>query len=63
MNTASRPVRTLKPRSYDAVVMAVAPPGVPPRSASRRSAATASADHVLYDIKYVFKGSEVDGRL
>ncbi len=57
-----RPVRRLKPGTYDAVVMGVAHDefrrmgikGV--RELGRR-------DHVLYDIKYVFKADEVDGRL
>ena len=57
-----RPVRRLKPGTYDAVVMGVAHDefrrmgikGV--RELGRR-------EHVLYDIKYVFKADEVDGRL
>ena len=57
-----RPIRRLKPGTYDAVVMGVAHDefrrmgiaGV--RGLGRKS-------HVLYDIKYVFKADEVDGRL
>ena len=57
-----RPVRTLRPRTYDAVVMAVAHKqfrdvGV---AQIRRYA---RKQHVLYDIKHVFKRHEVDGRL
>jgi len=57
-----RPLRTLKPHHYDAIVLAVAHReftqlGVEKirRLARRR--------HVLYDIKHLFKRSEVDGRL
>jgi UDP-N-acetyl-D-galactosamine dehydrogenase len=57
-----RPVRRLKPGTYDAVVMGVAHDefrrmgvaGI--RELGRRN-------HVLYDIKYLFKADEVDGRL
>ncbi|MCZ8132980.1 MAG: Vi polysaccharide biosynthesis UDP-N-acetylglucosamine C-6 dehydrogenase TviB [Steroidobacteraceae bacterium] len=57
-----RPIRKLQPGTYDAVVMAVAHKefrelGVP---GIRR---LAKKQHVLYDIKHVFKRSEVDGRL
>ena len=57
-----RPVRSLTPRTYDAVVMAVA----------HREFAELGAEgvrklckknHVVYDIKHVFRASEVDGRL
>ena len=41
--------------SYDAIVMARRPRRVPSRWASGRSARSASATHVLYDIKYVFE--------
>ncbi|HXQ31315.1 MAG TPA: Vi polysaccharide biosynthesis UDP-N-acetylglucosamine C-6 dehydrogenase TviB [Steroidobacteraceae bacterium] len=57
-----RPVRKLEPHRYDAIVLAVAHReftelGVEKirRLAKRR--------HVLYDIKHLFKRSEVDGRL
>jgi UDP-N-acetyl-D-galactosamine dehydrogenase len=57
-----RPVRRPRPGSYDAIVMGVAHDefrqmgiaGV--RELGRKV-------HVLYDIKYVFKADEVDGRL
>ncbi len=57
-----RPVRRLKPGTYDAVVMGVAHDkfrsmGIAGVRALGRKA------HVLYDIKYVFKADEVDGRL
>ena len=57
-----RPIRTLTPRTYDAVVVAVA----------HREFAELGAEgvrklckknHVVYDIKHVFPASEVDGRL
>jgi UDP-N-acetyl-D-glucosamine/UDP-N-acetyl-D-galactosamine dehydrogenase len=59
---AIRPIRSLKGNLYDVVVVAVA----------HRQFRELSADgvrklgrknHVLYDIKHVFKASEVDGRL
>jgi UDP-N-acetyl-D-glucosamine/UDP-N-acetyl-D-galactosamine dehydrogenase len=57
-----RPVRRLKPGTYDAVVMGVA------HDEFRRMGiagirALGCKTHVLYDIKYVFKADEVDGRL
>ena len=57
-----RPVRRLKPGTYDAVVMGVA------HDEFRRMGiagirALGRKTHVLYDIKYVFKADEVDGRL
>ena len=57
-----RPVKRPKPGMYDAVVMGVAhnefrAMGIDKvRSFGRKN-------HVLYDIKYVFKAGEVDGRL
>jgi UDP-N-acetyl-D-galactosamine dehydrogenase len=57
-----RPVKRPKPGTYDAVVMGVAHDeframGIDKvRSFGRKN-------HVLYDIKYVFKAKEVDGRL
>jgi UDP-N-acetyl-D-glucosamine/UDP-N-acetyl-D-galactosamine dehydrogenase len=57
-----RPIRTPKPRRYDAIVMAVAHNefkqlGIDKvrRLAKRR--------HVVYDIKHIFKRADVDGRL
>jgi UDP-N-acetyl-D-glucosamine/UDP-N-acetyl-D-galactosamine dehydrogenase len=57
-----RPVRRLKPGTYDAVVMGVA------HDKFRRMGiagvrALGRKEHVLYDIKYVFRADEVDGRL
>jgi UDP-N-acetyl-D-galactosamine dehydrogenase len=57
-----RPVRRLKPGRYDAIVMGVA------HQEFRRMGiadvrALAKKEHVLYDIKYVFPGDQVDGRL
>ena len=57
-----RPIRTLRPKHYDVVVVAVAhrqfrelgAAGV--RKLCRKT-------HVVYDIKHVFKAGEVDGRL
>jgi UDP-N-acetyl-D-glucosamine/UDP-N-acetyl-D-galactosamine dehydrogenase len=57
-----RPIRTLTPRTYDTVVVAV----------GHREFAELGAEgvrklckknHVVYDIKHVFRSSEVDGRL
>ena len=57
-----RPVRRLKPGTYDAVVMGVAHDKF--RSMGIASVrALGRKDHVLYDIKYVFRADEVDGRL
>jgi len=57
-----RPVRRLRPGTYDAVVMGVA------HDKFRRMGiagvrALGRKEHVLYDIKYVFRADEVDGRL
>ena len=57
-----RPVRRLKPGNYDAVVMGVA------HDEFRRMGIAGvrglgRKNHVLYDIKYLFKADEVDGRL
>ncbi len=57
-----RPVRRLKPGTYDAVVMGVAHDKF--RSMGIAGVrALGRKDHVLYDIKYVFRADEVDGRL
>ncbi len=57
-----RPVRELQPRRYDAGVVAVAH-----REFRDLGAAgvrkLCKKNHVLYDIKHVFKSDEVDGRL
>jgi UDP-N-acetyl-D-galactosamine dehydrogenase len=57
-----RPVRTLRPRTYDAIVMAVAHQQFRDLGVDqiRRYA---RKQHVLYDIKHVFRRDEVDGRL
>ena len=57
-----KPVTTMRKGSYDTIVMAVAHKefremGLP------QIRALAKRDHVLYDIKYLFKANEVDGRL
>jgi len=57
-----RPVRKLKDRHYDAVVMAVAHREFR-ELGLRKIRSYGKPGHVLYDIKYVFKGHEVDGRL
>ena len=57
-----RPVRRLKPGTYDAVVMGVAHDKF--RSMGIAGVrALGRKGHVLYDIKYVFRADEVDGRL
>jgi UDP-N-acetyl-D-glucosamine/UDP-N-acetyl-D-galactosamine dehydrogenase len=57
-----RPIRTLTPRTYDVAVVAVAH-----REFSDLGAEgvrkLCKKNHVLYDIKHVFRASEVDGRL
>jgi UDP-N-acetyl-D-galactosamine dehydrogenase len=57
-----RPVRKLKDRHYDAVVMAVAHKEFR-ELGLRKIRSYGKPGHVLYDIKYVFKDHEVDGRL
>jgi UDP-N-acetyl-D-galactosamine dehydrogenase len=57
-----RPVRRLKPGTYDAVVMGVAHQEFR-RMGIAKIREFAKKDHVLYDIKYVFRADEVDGRL
>jgi UDP-N-acetyl-D-galactosamine dehydrogenase len=57
-----RPTRTLKPRSYDAVVLAVAHREFRALGL-KKIRSYGKRNHVLYDIKYLFKGHEVDGRL
>jgi UDP-N-acetyl-D-galactosamine dehydrogenase len=57
-----RPIRRLRPGSYDAVVMGVAHDEFR-RMGIARVRELGRKDHVLYDIKYVFRADEVDGRL
>ncbi len=57
-----RPIRHPKKGAYDAIVMAVAHNEFKEMGA-RDVRAFAKKPHVLYDIKYVFRPEEVDGRL
>src|SRR5687767_14054452 len=57
-----RPVKRLRPGSYDAIVMGVAHRQFREMGIARIRA-LAKKRHVLYDIKYVFGRDEVDGRL
>jgi UDP-N-acetyl-D-galactosamine dehydrogenase len=57
-----RPIQKLKPGTYDAVVMGVAHDDFR-KMGLARIRELARKNHVLYDIKYVFKADEVDGRL
>ena len=57
-----RPVRKLKAGTYDAVVMGVAHKEFRAMGI-QKVRALAKKTHVLYDIKYVFRADEVDGRL
>jgi UDP-N-acetyl-D-glucosamine/UDP-N-acetyl-D-galactosamine dehydrogenase len=57
-----RPVRKTKPGTYDAIVMGVAHKQFRDMGIDKVRA-LAKKNHVLYDIKYVFKADEVDGRL
>jgi UDP-N-acetyl-D-galactosamine dehydrogenase len=57
-----RPIKKLKPGTYDAVVMGVAHDEFR-KMGLVRIRELARKNHVLYDIKYVFKADEVDGRL
>jgi UDP-N-acetyl-D-galactosamine dehydrogenase len=57
-----RPVKRLRPGSYDAIVMGVAHRQFREMGIARIRA-LAKKRHVLYDIKYVFDRDEVDGRL
>ena len=57
-----RPVRRLRDGVYDAIVMGVAHDEFQ-RMGVERIRALARRNHVLYDIKYLFKPDEVDGRL
>ncbi len=57
-----RPVARLKNGTYDAVLMGVAHREFRAMGIERVRA-LAKKQHVLYDIKYVFRGDQVDGRL
>ena len=57
-----RPVKKLKDGSYDAVVMGVAHEQFR-KMGIAKVRELGRKNHVLYDIKYVFKADEVDGRL
>ncbi len=57
-----RPVKQLRAGTYDAIVMAVAHDEFR-KMGIGRIRKLARKNHVLYDIKYVFKADEVDGRL
>jgi len=57
-----RPVKRLKDGTYDAVVMGVAHREFR-KMGIQKVRALAKKTHVLYDIKYVFRADEVDGRL
>jgi UDP-N-acetyl-D-glucosamine/UDP-N-acetyl-D-galactosamine dehydrogenase len=57
-----RPVKKLKEGSYDAVVMGVAHDEFR-KMGIDRIRKLGRKEHVLYDIKYVFRADEVDGRL
>jgi UDP-N-acetyl-D-glucosamine/UDP-N-acetyl-D-galactosamine dehydrogenase len=57
-----RPIRTLKPRHYDAVVIAVAHRQFRELGA-QRVRRLGRRRHVLYDIKHVFPAEAADGRL
>ena len=57
-----RPVKRLKPGSYDAVVMGVAHQEFR-KMGIAKVREFGKKEHVLYDIKYVFRADEVDGRL
>jgi len=57
-----RLVRKLRPGTYDAIVMGVAHEQFR-KMGIARIRELARKNHVLYDIKYVFRADEVDGRL
>ncbi len=57
-----RPIRKLKPGTYDAIVMGVAHKEFRAMGIGKVRA-LGKKSHVLYDIKYVFRTGEVDGRL
>jgi UDP-N-acetyl-D-galactosamine dehydrogenase len=55
-------VKKVKPGSYDAIIMGVAHKEFRDMGI-RKIRELGKKSHVLYDIKYVFKAAEVDGRL
>ena len=55
-------MKTVKEKNYDAVVLAVAHKEFRTLGL-RKIRSYGKPVHVLYDIKYLFKGHEVDGRL
>jgi UDP-N-acetyl-D-galactosamine dehydrogenase len=57
-----KPVKRLRKGAYDAIVMAVAHRQFR-EMGLRKVRALGKRPHVLYDIKYVFRADEVDGRL
>jgi UDP-N-acetyl-D-galactosamine dehydrogenase len=57
-----RPIRKLRTGTYDAIVMGVAHQEFR-QMGVRKIRELGRKNHVLYDIKYVFKAAEVDGRL
>jgi UDP-N-acetyl-D-galactosamine dehydrogenase len=57
-----RPLKKAKPGTYDAIVMGVAHKEFRKMGVDQIRA-LGKKTHVLYDIKYVFKAEEVDGRL
>ena len=57
-----RPVRQLKPRHYDAIVLAVAHREFKALGVTKIRR-LAKRQHVIYDIKHAFKRADVDGRL
>ena len=57
-----KPLRRLKPGSYDAIVIGVAHDQFR-RMGIAKIRELGRRNHVLYDIKYVFPAADVDGRL
>lgn len=57
-----RPVRKIKSGTYDAVIMGVAHQEFRDMGI-KKVRALGKKKHVLYDIKYVFRSDDVDGRL
>jgi UDP-N-acetyl-D-galactosamine dehydrogenase len=57
-----RPVKKMKPNTYDAIVVGVAHKQFRDMGI-KQVRALARKNHVLYDIKYVFPAAAVDGRL
>ncbi|MFO1395146.1 MAG: Vi polysaccharide biosynthesis UDP-N-acetylglucosamine C-6 dehydrogenase TviB [Steroidobacteraceae bacterium] len=57
-----KPIRRLKPGTYDAIVVGVAHEEFR-RMGVAKVRELGRRQHVLYDIKYVFRADEVDGRL